>query len=77
MESAAFHRTPSALAFNAVGGYGPFLMRIQQNQVGLIARSDKSSLANLVKLGRCMTHFLYQLFDRQDTFVYQFVDADQ
>ena len=52
-------------------------MRIQQNQIGLIARSDKSSLANLVKLGRCMTHFLYQLFDRQEAFVYQFVDADQ
>jgi hypothetical protein len=34
-------------------------------------------LANLVKLGRCMTHFLYQLFDRQEAFVYQFVDADQ
>lgn len=66
VERTSFHRAPATLAFNAVGSDGPFLMRIQQHQVGLVSRSDETSPADLEELGRRVTHFLYQLFHRSD-----------
>ena len=77
VEGFAFHRTPSALAQKTIVGHGPFLLRIYQYQVGLIARTDETTSFYLIQSCRCMAHLLNQLFDAELSLVYQFHDGSQ
>ena len=56
------HRTPATLALDNALGADPSRIWTHQHQVGLIALTDKTTMADFEETGRIVTHQLHKTF---------------
>ena len=64
-ESVSFKRRPTAFGQDIVGGNGVGFVRVDHNNVGIIARAQVSPLFYMVELSRSVAHLLDDLFERE------------
>ena len=68
---------PSTFVLQDVRLNCPRAVRAHQDEVGLIARTDESSLIDVVEQSRVVAHLLYQCLDGDDALVHQLQHAVQ
>src|SRR5574344_377661 len=68
----SFHGTPSTLALYAVASHRPGMIGTYQYHIGMIARTQESTLTNAEKARRLMTHQLHQPVDGEYALIDKF-----